>query len=61
MFNYLPFDPGCNFEKEPINKITNKGQLSIYNHTGFWHCMDTYRDYLELNEMWNNNPEWKVW
>jgi len=37
-------------------------QLSVYRHTGFWHPMDTYRDYLHLNQVWKQgDPPWKIW
>jgi glucose-1-phosphate cytidylyltransferase len=36
-------------------------QVSVYHHKGIWHCMDTYRDYLKLNKLWDKNPKWKVW
>lgn len=32
--------------------LASIGQLDIHRHTGFWHCMDTYRDYLSLNKIW---------
>lgn len=38
-----------------------KKQLSIYEHKGFFHAMDTYQDMNDLNLMWNNNPPWKIW
>lgn len=45
----------------PLTKLSNKGQVSVYPHLGFWHCMDTYRDYLSLNKIWKEDPKWKVW
>ncbi|MCX6351180.1 MAG: glucose-1-phosphate cytidylyltransferase, partial [Bacteroidetes bacterium] len=30
-------------------------------HNGFWKCMDTLRDCIDLNEMWEAKPEWKLW
>lgn len=38
-----------------------KKQLSIFEHKGFFHAMDTYQDMNDLNLMWNNDPAWKVW
>jgi glucose-1-phosphate cytidylyltransferase len=32
-----------------------------YLHHGFWHSMDTYRDFLSLNESWKKGAPWKVW
>ena len=60
-FSKIPDSPDCDLERKPISTITDENQLSIYHHYGFWHCMDTYRDYLQLNEMWDENPIWKKW
>jgi len=51
--DYLSEDANCELEKEPLERLATKGQLSMYPHDGFWHCMDTYRDYMTLNRMWN--------
>ncbi|GAX62922.1 glucose-1-phosphate cytidylyltransferase [Candidatus Scalindua japonica] len=59
---YLSDDPECDLEKEPLEKLAADSQLSMYRHEGFWHCMDTYRDSIELNVMWNKGQaEWRVW
>ncbi len=60
-FDYIPNDPDCDIESDPIQGITDKKELSVFHHPGFWHCMDTYRDYLKLNNKWNNKPKWKIW
>lgn len=61
-FKYLSEDDGCVLEREPMERLTEDGQLSIFPHRGFWQCMDTFRDYQYLNELWNqDNAEWKVW
>jgi len=57
----IPDDPACDLEGEPMQKLVEMGELAVYRHYGFWQCMDTYRDYLLLNRLWENNPEWKVW
>lgn len=49
------------FEKTLLPKLAKMGELAVYKHHGFWHCMDTHRDYLNLNELWKNNPKWKIW
>ena len=51
--DYLSEDPSCDLEKEPLTRLAAEGQLAMYRHTGFWHCMDTLRDSQELNAMWN--------
>lgn len=57
----IPNDPNVDLEKKPIDAIVESGNLSVFRHEGFWHSMDTYRDYLRLNEMWKSNPVWKLW
>ncbi len=49
------------FEKTTLPKLAEKNQLQMFMHNGFWHCMDTYRDYLHLNELWQKSQPWKVW
>lgn len=45
-----------------IGTLTKKGLVTIFHHKGFWHSMDTYRDYLKLNKLWEeNNRPWAVW
>lgn len=49
------------FEKEPLKRLTLEKELNAYKHQGFFRPMDTYREYLELNELWKeNNAPWKV-
>ncbi|MCK5608758.1 glucose-1-phosphate cytidylyltransferase, partial [Candidatus Pacearchaeota archaeon] len=61
-FNYLDDTDACVLEKDPLENLTRDGELMLFKHTGFWHCMDTYRDSLLLNEFWESkNPAWKVW
>lgn len=57
----IPDDAGCDLEREPMQKLTGAGQLAVFRHSGFWQCMDTYRDYLQLERLWKENPVWKVW
>lgn len=50
------------FEKEPLEKAAKEGQLMAFKHDGFWHCMDTQRDKIQLEEMWESGKApWKVW
>jgi len=61
IFDYLDNSDDCIFEKKPLEKLTTDRKLSIYKHEGLWHSMDTYRDALDLNELWAKNAPWKVW
>lgn len=62
VFDYLPEDDGCIFERAPLQKLSTDGQLFEYKHDGFWQCMDTVRDHQLLNELWDTNKaDWKLW
>jgi len=62
LFSYLSNKEDCILEREPFSKLVSKKQLSMFKHDGFWHCMDTYKDYLDLNAMWKaGNTPWKLW
>ncbi|MFH1292375.1 MAG: sugar phosphate nucleotidyltransferase [bacterium] len=41
--------------------LAQKQDLSVYVHPGTWKCMDTYKEAEEMNELWQNDPFWKVW
>ena len=49
------------FEHQGIKRLIRKRQLSVYIHNGFWHAMDSYPDVDNLNKLWDQNPQWKVW
>jgi len=57
-FDFLK--PGDNIEHGLARLIPNQ-QLMLYKHEGFWYGMDTYRDFLHLNELWEKGPKWKIW
>ncbi len=62
VFNYLHDDADdIMWERQPLEDITEAGELMAYKHNGFWKCMDTLRDNQQLNEMWETNPKWKNW
>lgn len=61
-FDFLPNDADdIMWERHPLEALTKAGQLAAYRHHGFWKCMDTLRDNLDLNTMWEENPKWKTW
>lgn len=49
---YLTADDQCVLEREPLERCARDGQLAVYEHHGFWYCMDTFRDWKVLDEMW---------
>jgi glucose-1-phosphate cytidylyltransferase len=49
-------------EHEPLERLAADSQLRAFRHTGFWDCMDTYKDMLLLNDIWSEGgAPWKVW
>ena len=49
-------------EREPLEGLADDGQLRAFRHTGFWDCMDTYKDAVLLNDLWEQGrAPWKVW
>ena len=60
VFDYL--DDACTLEQEPLMQLASEGQLMAYQHRGFWHAMDTYRDTLRLNDLWaRDEAPWAIW
>ena len=50
------------WEGQPLERLTQEGQLAAYAHEGFWHPMDTLRDMTQLEAMWSSGKApWKVW
>ena len=49
-------------EREPLERLATMGQLHAFEHDGFWECMDTYKDAVQLNDIWAaGGAPWKVW
>ena len=60
MLDYL--DEDSVLEREPLEGLAADGQLHAFRHEGFWECMDTYKDAVQLNDLWEApNPPWKIW
>jgi glucose-1-phosphate cytidylyltransferase len=50
------------WERTPLERLARDGQLSAYQHRGFWQPMDTLRDKNKLEELWlSGQAPWKVW
>jgi len=61
-WDYFNDDPGLVLEREPLERLAADGQLGVYEHDGYWQCMDTPREYSKLNEIWNSGrAPWKSW
>jgi glucose-1-phosphate cytidylyltransferase len=60
IFDYLDGDQVL--EQDPLNRLAADGQLAAYQHRGFWQPMDTYRESLMLNELWDaGEAPWRTW
>ena len=60
--SYIKQGDATIWEREPLEGIARDGQLGAYKHTGFWKPMDTVRDKIELEQMWNSGKApWKIW
>jgi glucose-1-phosphate cytidylyltransferase len=57
IFNYLTPYNECVLEKEVFSELTKKRELAIYEHTGFWQCLDNEREYKYLNNLAEKNSE----
>ncbi|NNM00436.1 MAG: glucose-1-phosphate cytidylyltransferase [Gammaproteobacteria bacterium] len=61
VFDYLGGDQ-TSLEREPLERLAADGQLVAYRHHGFWQPMDTLRDQIQLEKLWENGEAaWKVW
>lgn len=62
VFDYIPQDDSCIFEKKPLENLAVDGQLNAFKHYDFWRPMDTLRDKIDLTEMWmTGKAPWAVW
>lgn len=50
-----------NLETEVLPYLAAQGELMIYRHDGFWQSMNTMKDTLLLEQIWQDDPPWKVW
>ena len=61
VFDYIEGDD-TSWEKGPLERLAQEGQLMAYCHDSFWQCMDTLREKHILEELWaSGNAPWKVW
>lgn len=62
VFDYMAGDDNCVLERNVLEQLASEGELRIFKHKGFWHCVDTYRDFKHLQEIWKKgHPPWAIW
>jgi glucose-1-phosphate cytidylyltransferase len=61
VFDYIDGDQ-TQWEHEPLTRLAGDGQLMAFRHESFWQCMDTIRDKILLQNLWDSGrPPWKIW
>ncbi len=61
VIDYL-VDDSTVWESEPLERLAEEGELAAFQHNGFWQPMDTLRDKIYLEELWQSRKApWKVW
>ena len=61
IFDYIESDD-TQFEREPMERLADEGQLMGYRHTGFWQCMDTLNEKRMLETLWQSGKApWRKW
>jgi len=61
VIDYIEGDQSI-WEREPLERLAREGQLAAFLHRDFWHPMDTMRDRMHLESLWESgNAPWKTW
>jgi len=61
VFDYIDGDDTV-WEREPLERLAEDGQLMAYRHRSFWQCMDTLREKYFLESLWQSGKApWKIW
>lgn len=60
IFDYL--DEDCILEQGPFTRLAQEKQMALFQHKGFWQCMDTFKEAQALNAIWDSGKApWKLW
>jgi len=62
IFKFIKHGDSTIWERDPLENLAKLKELHAYKHTGFWKCMDTLRDKIELEKLWETGEApWKLW
>ena len=62
IFDHLALDDSCDLEYGVLEHLARRGELMVYQHEGFWACMDTPRYMEHLNHLWEaRQAHWNIW
>ena len=60
IFDYI--QPGEDLVDEPFQRLIDAGELTTVHHSGFWACMDTFKERQQLEDLWSKGAApWRVW
>jgi glucose-1-phosphate cytidylyltransferase len=60
VLDYL--EQGSVLERDPLERLAAGGELCAHRHEDFWECMDTYKDAVALNDLWESGEApWRMW
>jgi glucose-1-phosphate cytidylyltransferase len=55
-------EPDSVLERDPLERLAADGELLAHRHEDFWECMDTYKDAVALNDLWESGQApWRMW
>ena len=58
IIDYIPDGDSIVWEQEPLKELAKDNQLCAFKHNGFWRPVDTLRDKIYLETLWQDNPPW---
>jgi glucose-1-phosphate cytidylyltransferase len=62
VFDHIKNDDKIVWEKDPLESLAHENELNLNFHDGFWKPMDSLKDKIDLNELWNSGKaDWKIW
>lgn len=62
LLRHLTARRDCDFEFGVLEELARRGEVMVWEHGGFWECVDTERDLAHLNRLWaENRAQWRVW
>lgn len=61
VLDLMPPGKEVNLEKDVLSQLAEMGELMAFRHEGFWQSMNTMKDNLLLEEMWQKGAPWKIW
>ena len=62
VFDYITEGDSIVFEQSPLQNLAKDGEIYTYKHEGFWKPMDTLRDKMQLQKLWESKQApWRVW